>query len=384
VPDLLLQHNAEAALPVADLYIWDCDVTSRIPSALLDSGNGAHQLLLLVNSKRTPSLDTGFADQNCVLLKPISPFTVRAFLELSEKAWQLSRATKRTHDLHSDRQALVEYVLAANLRLQEYDHHRTNFLARALHDLRAPLTALSGYCGLLADGQLGPVSAEQRDLFSRMQSSARRISKQAAGIFELTVLGQVRRQPQWALSDIEEVVAQAVDEVFLLSQDKNQNISLSLSAPDKPFHFDPEQIGQVILNLLENSCKFTPCRGSVEIRGYNVLCDLTCESAAQGAIPNENDSTAYRIDIEDSGAGIESDLVACMFEQDTSYSAGRDRSGGGLGLAISKMIVSAHQGFIWADNSQQGAVFSVVLPFQPFSMQSSGSEGPEHLRFATY
>jgi signal transduction histidine kinase len=375
-PEVSVQTDLNSELPAADLYIWDCDLTTRIPHSVLNHGV-RQQLLLLFNPKCIASLEADLLARSCALLKPINSFTVRAFLELAAKTWELSQKANRADELHSDREALMEYVLATNLRLQEYDHHRTNFLARALHDIRAPITALQGYCGLLADGQLGPVSPVQRELFSRMQISTRRLSKQAAGMFELTVLGHVRGQPQWTIAEIDDAVSQAVHEIFLSLQDKDQNISVSLDAPDKPFHFDSEQIGQTLLNLLENCCKFAPSRGSVEIRGYNVACDFTDESTAKRAMRVQTAGTGYRIDIEDNGPGIQTDLLASIFEQYTPYSAGRDRSGGGLGLAISKMIVTAHQGFIWADNSQNGAVFSLVLPFQPSKPCSDPSSTEE-------
>ncbi len=62
-----------------------------------------------------------------------------------------------------------------------------------------------------------------------------------------------------------------------------------------------------------------------------------------------------------------------IFEQYTSYLGANDRAGGGLGLAISKLVVSAHGGRIWAASATKGAMFSFVLPFEPRS--SAGRPG---------
>jgi signal transduction histidine kinase len=75
---------------------------------------------------------------------------------------------------------------------------------------------------------------------------------------------------------------------------------------------------------------------------------------------------AYRVDIRDSGNSIPAEHIDHIFEEYTSYAGGRDRSGGGLGLAISRMIVDQHDGRIWAENTESGPMFSIVLPaFRP-------------------
>jgi two-component system sensor histidine kinase VicK len=54
-----------------------------------------------------------------------------------------------------------------------------------------------------------------------------------------------------------------------------------------------------------------------------------------------------------------------IFEQYTQYSGAQDRTGGGLGLAICRMLVNPHHGRVWAETSESGATFSVVIPFFP-------------------
>ena len=76
-------------------------------------------------------------------------------------------------------------------------------------------------------------------------------------------------------------------------------------------------------------------------------------------IPEPN---TYRIDIRDSGNAIPAEHIDHIFEEYTSYAGGRDRSGGGLGLAISRMIIAQHDGRVWAENTRSGPMFSIVLP----------------------
>jgi signal transduction histidine kinase len=146
---------------------------------------------------------------------------------------------------------------------------------------------------------------------------------------------------------------------------------------------DTHQLEQAFMNLLDNACKFTPRFGSIEIRGYpffwerrlpNVALDFSSDRREQQVwAPN-----SYRIDIRDSGPGVHPDHLDAIFEEYTLYPAGQDRSGGGLGLAVCKMIVDQHNGRIWAENGPNGAVFSVVLPFYNAAQSNGSGIPPSH------
>jgi len=92
-----------------------------------------------------------------------------------------------------------------------------------------------------------------------------------------------------------------------------------------------------------------------------------------------DEPNCYRIDICDSGVAIPEEHIEHIFEEYTSYAGGLDRSGGGLGLAICRMIVTRHGGRIWAENTAQGPRFSVVLPIQRLEPQSDSVSAPEEL-----
>jgi two-component system sensor histidine kinase KdpD len=93
------------------------------------------------------------------------------------------------------------------------------------------------------------------------------------------------------------------------------------------------------------------------------------------------------VDVRDSGPRIPREHLANLFEEDTSSTGGSDRSGGGLGLAICKMILHAHEGRVWAENSESGACFSFVLPLRLRTASPAEEEGvrgrPVHDTIAT-
>jgi len=344
----------------AELCVFDFEPGSGLPSF---STMGSWNHLFLVD----PNHLTTFSDQVqgrpvCLLLKPVTRPALEAFLVSFRQLW----ASRFDHPreaaaLRSDRDELLQHLLQANLRLQQYDQERTNFLARALHDLRTPLTSLRGICGLLLEGEVGPLNAQQRELLERLQSSAARLGRMSSGMFELSVQGRVQRAPQLEASDIAKCVSRALQEVCSLVQEKQLNVISHVVPAPKTMFMESQQIEQLLINLLENACKFTPRNGRIDVYGDTVSWDFdhsTTKSSSES--PN-----AYRIDIRDSGPGIAPAMLDAIFEQYTSLGGGDDRSRCGLGLAICKLAATAHGGRIWASSASDGATFSLVLPLDP-------------------
>src|SRR5262249_6414578 len=272
-----------------------------------------------------------------ILLKPVTRASLTAFLDSAIASHQGGASS--AHSLRADRDEILQCLIQANLRLQEYDQDRTAFLARAVHDFRAPLTALSGYCGLLLGEPLGPLTENQREVLRRMQHSAKRLSRMAAAMFQLSVGRHVKRQPDLKRGDIRECLEQALHEITPFADDKSIGITAEFVPSERLLLFESGQMEQVFLNILDNACKFTPKAGTIEVRGYDYFWErrITKSSIPQVAEQRRhtlNEPNAYRIDIRDSGAPIPSEHLEQIFEEYTSYAGSRDRSCGGLGLAI--------------------------------------------------
>lgn len=365
----LIRSHILDTVPEADLYIWDyiarTDIVARI------SNHSTAQHLILADAASTEKLGP-LPHSACVLLKPASAFTVRAFVELARKACEMRQCAREAEALRLDRDALLQYVIEVNLKLQEYDQERSNFLARAMHDLRAPLTALHGYCGLLADGKLGPLSTSQCELLDRMRFSTSRLTRLASGTMQLLTEGRTTRAPRRLPGDMDEVVEHALHDVYPLIMDKQIEIDVSMQPVGDQLLFEAEQIQQVLINLLENSIKFTPRQGRITIRGYPVSGAVQREGRRdepRAEAGRKYCGDGYRIDIADSGPGVPERLAEKIFEPYVSYSGTVDRSGGGLGLAICRAIITAHGGSIWATPKRDSGCFSFVLPgpVQPIS-----------------
>ena len=354
--------NDLPSLACADICIWDF-APGRELSELIRAGD-VKQHLFLVNRNDLDefrALAPGGAAS--VLLKPVSRPTLLAFLSHAA----VKEADSDTPALSSDRDDVLQCVIQANLKLQEYDQQRTNFLARAVHDLRAPLTSLCGYCALLTEGRMGELTNHQKETIDRMNSSARKLSGLVDALLQLSA-GRPEVRPHFAQADLEECAEKVVRELTPSFEEKNISVAVDFCASPQPLYFDALKIEKVVMNLFDNSCRFTPRFGSIKITGRPYFWErrLIPEQRSGGMERRRGrvgEPNSYRVDIRDSGPGIPPQYLRTVFEEYTFYFGGADRSGGGLGLAICRSIVEAHGGCIWAENSGSGTSLSFVLPY---------------------
>lgn len=343
---------------LADLYVWD--FPSRVP--LPPHITWTYSNLIVVAHRRDlQQVQKCFGFEPNIVLKPVNRVALSALIGLAVS----SRAAVSLRD---DRDRLFQCLIEANRKLQEYDRDRTNFLMRVVHDLRTPLTVLNGYCGLLLCDPLGSLNENQQEVIRRMQHSAKRLSRMVSSMLELGMDRALRKGPNLQKADFISSLGQALQEVSYLAKEKDIRIESNLEPCEEGLYFDPAQLVQVFANILDNACKFTPRNGSIEIRGAGCFWDRRVHSPSAAPFPKERRSSdlktpnSYRVDIIDSGSPIPSEHLEMIFEEYTSYSGGRDRSGGGLGLTICRTILDQHRGRIWAENTATGPMFSFVLP----------------------
>lgn len=234
--------------------------------------------------------------------------------------------------------------------------HRTmrDLMANVSHDLRTPLTSISGFAGALVDGTLsGPEGA--REAGRVIGEEAERMRRL---IEDLLYLGRIesgdlalRHDPV----DLAELV-RAVEARFVFrAQESNINLDISAPAP-VPILGDRHRLGQVLDNLVENAFKHTPPSGSVRI-------SAVLEGRNEVGRSPRWQRTAVLV-VHNTGSHIpphEAERVFERFYQVDKARAGR--AGSGLGLAIAREIVQAHGGRIDLTSSlQTGTSLSVRIP----------------------
>ena len=230
----------------------------------------------------------------------------------------------------------------ANLSLQEaveqlkdHDRMQREFINVAAHELRTPTQAIIGYSDLF---YLRPESREES--IKAISRNAERLESLTRDILDVTRIEGNRLDLNKEKFDISEVVASAIEDTRRRVNDSNIKFEY---APRKiPVEADRMRISQVISNLINNAVKFTK-QGTVYIS-------------------TDNKDGQVVISVKDTGPGIDPEIMPRLFTKFTSKS----QTGTGLGLFISKSIIEAHGGGIWAENNKdkKGATVAFRLPLE--------------------
>lgn len=230
--------------------------------------------------------------------------------------------------------------------LARLDQMKAEFTSMATHELKTPINVIGGYTELVEEGVYGPVTPQQskalhaiRDqgqVLTRLVNQLLDISRLEAGGLKLVISRVV----------IVDLVA-SLDRAFSVLAHK-QNIEFVCGIdPSTPrtIESDPDRLrDQVLGNLLSNALKFTPEGGSISVRTWG-----------------EDDM--IQIEVGDSGVGIPEDQIPLVFDKFYQVGGQARSKGVGLGLAIAKEIVEAHNGRIWVESTESvGTRFRIALP----------------------
>lgn len=223
----------------------------------------------------------------------------------------------------------------------EREKLRNNLLSAVGHDLRTPLSSISGAASALCE-QTG-LSKQATSLAHSIHSEASRLNKLVRNLLDVTRMESgaltLNRQPYF----IGELIGSALE--LCRESTEQQDINLDIARDLPLLNIDGVLIQQVLINLLENAARYTKEHGNITI------------SATQTPY-------AVEISVADSGIGIPSGSESTIFERYKRLSE-KKTEGMGLGLTICKGIVEAHGGNIWAQNRKEGgAVFTFTLPFK--------------------
>ena len=221
---------------------------------------------------------------------------------------------------------------------------RDEFLAIVSHDLRAPLSAIALGAALLERNALPEEEGNWIRMSSRtIQHAARLMDRLISDLLDLAGFEEGKLKIRLERCDVARVVEESVDIFLPLASAKS--LRLDADVPDTPLLAicDAGRIAQVLSNLLLNAIQFTPKGGSISIRA-------------------ERAGVECRIAISDTGIGIPQGKLTRIFERSQQLSED-ERRGLGLGLYISKRLIKAHHGRIWAESQTgDGSTFFFTLP----------------------
>ncbi len=235
----------------------------------------------------------------------------------------------------------IAVVLHDITQLKEIDRLKTDFVNTVSHDLRSPLTAVYGFVGLI--DRVGPTNQQQSEFIRHIQASLQNITSL---INDLLDLGRIEASQDMLIVDVNlrDILQHVIDSLQYQSIEKLQDVVLS--APDvlPVIRGNPLHLQRMITNLIENSIKFTPVGGKIDIR---------CRA----------DTGQLIIEVADNGLGIPLDDQPHVFDKFYRGSnVSEATQGTGLGLSIVKSIVEKHLGRVWLESSPQGTTFTIILP----------------------
>lgn len=241
-------------------------------------------------------------------------------------------------------------------QLNELNKLKSQFLSLVSHDLRGPLTGIRGFCEILKQENLGPLTPGQYELLAQLERQVELQERMVDDLLDLARMekGHLSIHPE--PTNLPSLLQEEVDKSQIEARERRVTLSLSVNIP--PSHatleVDGDRIRQVIWNLIHNALKFTSEEGRVAVRA--------------GV---QDDSVL--IEVEDTGVGLAQESQERIFDKFFQISPGGSTSsqGLGLGLAICKEVVVSHHGIIRAQSPGLGlgTTISFTLPLHAAAVQ---------------
>ena len=222
---------------------------------------------------------------------------------------------------------------------------KDQFLAMVSHDLRSPLSAILGWAKLLAGGKVD--AARQAHAVETIHRNAEAQAQLIDDLLDVSriVSGKLRLSPRPL--ELAELIEEAVDTCKSSARAKEIVVHVAIDRAAGSVYADPQRIRQIVWNLVSNAIKFTPKAGHVQIALQRV-------------------ESRVRLAVSDDGKGIAEADLPFLFERfwRADSAAAGDKTGLGLGLAITRSLVELHGGTIAAASPGlgRGSTFSVEFP----------------------
>jgi len=259
----------------------------------------------------------------------------------------------------TERKRVEQELHLAKSAAESASRTKSDFLASMSHEIRTPMNSIMGIADLLAKTTLTTEQNKYVQIFRRAGDNLLNLINDILDLSKVEASQLELERTSFLLNDLLEKVAEMV---ATRAQEKGLTVVYEV-APGVPAQLvgDPMRLQQVLLNLIGNAIKFTEL-GEVVVR---------VTSDADSSVP-----TALRFTVTDTGIGIPAEKMSRVFERFTQADSSMTRrfGGSGLGLTISKRLVEAMGGRIWAESVvDQGSVFSFAVPFEIWTGSTHGA-----------
>jgi len=235
--------------------------------------------------------------------------------------------------------------------VRQANEAKSEFVSIVAHELKVPMTSIRGYARLMALGTAGELTEQQREFVEVILNNVDRMTNLVSDLLDSARIqsGHIRLAPRPVA--LAKIVQEAVSAVRTEIETRGHQLSIDIPDDLPEVQVDPGWIGQVLVNLLSNACKYTPNGGRIRVwaqprseasNGRWVMCAVT-----------------------DNGIGLHEADRERLFQQ---FFRVRDprmqkETGTGLGLAITRSIIELHGGRIWVESTYgEGSTFYFTLP----------------------
>jgi signal transduction histidine kinase len=262
---------------------------------------------------------------------------------------EASQAIAYSHELEEksrELEAATRELQAANERLKELDRMKDDFVSTVSHELRTPLTSIRAFSEILLENP-ELETAERERFLSIIIKESERLTRLINQVLDLAKIESGRAEWHVAAVDLREVIRDAGETTASLFQERGVRLDLDLPPDVPPVMADEDRLTQVVINLLSNAVKFCPAE------------------EGRVAVALHREGEALRVDVCDNGPGVkpaDRELIFEKFRQAGDNMTGKPQ-GTGLGLPISRQIITHLGGRLWVTGAPGGgAMFSFTLP----------------------
>ncbi len=241
---------------------------------------------------------------------------------------------------------LYEETKKAYEGLKAIDSLKDEMLSNVSHELKTPVTIISGFLELLLSSEFGKITEEQKNVIETIKRNTSRLIRLIDNLVTLRGLEFHEISLEKEIIFPNEMLEEVIEETKNFVEQKNLSLEYDIQDNLPLIRGDKYKIVQVMFNLIDNAIKFTPPGGKIRIKAKRLKKNI-------------------KISVEDTGIGISEEEIPNIFKRfyQIDGSTTRKYSGTGIGLTISKDIVEAHGGKIFARNKySNGCIFSFILP----------------------
>jgi len=329
------------------------------------------ELSFIYDSVQVTPMKESAMPQNIVLSQPlmvrgevVGQLAVTGSQSVSSENASLAASIAAQTSIHLETLRLSEELQKRARELQELDRLKSAFLANMSHELRTPLNSILGFTDVMLEGLDGKLTDYMDNDLRLIQKNGQHLLHLINDVLDMAKIESGKMNLTLEKFRIHEIFEEVTSITSTLASGKNLALFINPdSDKEVEVNADRTRLRQVMINLVNNSIKFTE-KGKISI------------SAAR------YDDEHILISVRDTGLGIPTDKLEAVFQEFTQVdtSTTRKTGGTGLGLPISRRLVTMHGGELWAESSGiegEGSTFYVKLPLEAKISEADKQESIE-------